>query len=226
MLRSAPDAKRPSPRRRGAAPRTPTASSGMPAARKLRGERFAQARPPAGMAAAISSRPQQQSQEHVGTQDQYQPFVILQEIQQNRCTKQSPSSRVPATDHTFHMIKGESTDAVPHACLGCFARRSSQVMHPRSRPQKVETLEITGSSIKRVQEEGALPVQVITRQEIERRGFTSAEQLVMSAFPPTAPAPTTSRPTSASSSAPRTATTTATRARTCAASAPPARWCC
>ena len=31
--------------------------------------------------------------------------------------------------------------------------------------QKVERLEITGSSIKRIQEEGALPVQVITRED-------------------------------------------------------------
>ena len=45
--------------------------------------------------------------------------------------------------------------------------------------QKVERIEITGSNIKRIQDEGALPVQVITRQEIERRGIISAEQLLM-----------------------------------------------
>ena len=45
--------------------------------------------------------------------------------------------------------------------------------------QRGERIEITGSSIKRVQEEGALPVQVITRRDIERRGITSAEELVM-----------------------------------------------
>jgi len=45
--------------------------------------------------------------------------------------------------------------------------------------QKVERLEITGSSIKRIQEEGALPVQVITREDIQRRGITNAEQLLM-----------------------------------------------
>jgi iron complex outermembrane receptor protein len=45
--------------------------------------------------------------------------------------------------------------------------------------QKGERIEITGSNIKRVQEEGALPVQVISRQDIERRGITSAEELVM-----------------------------------------------
>ena len=38
---------------------------------------------------------------------------------------------------------------------------------------------ITGSSIKRIANEGALPVQVIGRAEIERAGIVSAEQLVM-----------------------------------------------
>ena len=47
-------------------------------------------------------------------------------------------------------------------------------------PVKVERVEITGSSIKRIQDEGALPLQVITRDEIERAGIVSAEQLIMS----------------------------------------------
>ena len=42
----------------------------------------------------------------------------------------------------------------------------------------LERVEITGSSIKRVQTEGATPVQTITRQEIDRAGIVSAEQLV------------------------------------------------
>jgi iron complex outermembrane recepter protein len=42
----------------------------------------------------------------------------------------------------------------------------------------LERVEITGSSIKRVQTEGATPVQTITRQEIDRAGIISAEQLV------------------------------------------------
>jgi len=46
--------------------------------------------------------------------------------------------------------------------------------------QKGERIEITGSSIKRVQDEGALPLQVITREDIARAGITSAEQLVAS----------------------------------------------
>jgi iron complex outermembrane receptor protein len=45
-----------------------------------------------------------------------------------------------------------------------------------SEPQRIE---ITGSSIKRIQAEGALPVQTITRAEIERQGIVTAEQLVM-----------------------------------------------
>ncbi|MBL0143441.1 MAG: TonB-dependent receptor [Betaproteobacteria bacterium] len=43
----------------------------------------------------------------------------------------------------------------------------------------MEKVEVTGSSIKRVQEEGAMPIQVITREEILRQGFVSAEDLVM-----------------------------------------------
>lgn len=42
----------------------------------------------------------------------------------------------------------------------------------------LERVEITGSSIKRVQTEGATPVQTISRQEIDRAGIVSAEQLV------------------------------------------------
>jgi iron complex outermembrane receptor protein len=43
-------------------------------------------------------------------------------------------------------------------------------------PQRVE---ITGSIIKRISAEGALPVQVITRVELEKQGLTSAEQVVL-----------------------------------------------
>jgi iron complex outermembrane receptor protein len=42
-----------------------------------------------------------------------------------------------------------------------------------------ERIEITGSNIKRIQAEGALPIQIISRQEIERAGITSAEQLIL-----------------------------------------------
>lgn len=48
-----------------------------------------------------------------------------------------------------------------------------------AQPQKVERVEITGSGIKRVQNEGSLPVQIITRAELDRAGIASAEQLMM-----------------------------------------------
>ena len=37
---------------------------------------------------------------------------------------------------------------------------------------------ITGSSIKRIQVEGALPVQVINRADLDRQGIVNAEQLI------------------------------------------------
>ncbi|MEP7154149.1 MAG: TonB-dependent receptor [Betaproteobacteria bacterium] len=45
-------------------------------------------------------------------------------------------------------------------------------------PQKVEKIEITGSSIKRVQDEGSSPLQIITKEDIDKAGITSAEQLL------------------------------------------------
>ncbi|HEY8877630.1 MAG TPA: TonB-dependent receptor [Roseateles sp.] len=43
---------------------------------------------------------------------------------------------------------------------------------------RLERVEITGSSIKRIKDEGALPIQVISRKDIERQGIVSAEQLI------------------------------------------------
>lgn len=44
--------------------------------------------------------------------------------------------------------------------------------------EKIERVEITGSSIKRVLEEQALPVTIVSREEIERSGAQNMEQLV------------------------------------------------
>lgn len=46
--------------------------------------------------------------------------------------------------------------------------------------QAEQRVVITGSSIKRIASEGALPVQIITRSEIDRQGILSAEQLISS----------------------------------------------
>jgi iron complex outermembrane recepter protein len=62
--------------------------------------------------------------------------------------------------------------------LLCIAGPVAAQTAPPATPQKVEKVEITGSSIKRVQTETALPLQVITKEEIDRAGIVSAEQLV------------------------------------------------
>jgi iron complex outermembrane recepter protein len=46
--------------------------------------------------------------------------------------------------------------------------------------QKIEKVEITGSNIKRIVSEGALPVEVIGLEEIQRRGVTSTNELLRS----------------------------------------------
>ncbi|MBI3523528.1 MAG: TonB-dependent receptor [Betaproteobacteria bacterium] len=54
---------------------------------------------------------------------------------------------------------------------------SSQAV-AQSADQPVERVQITGSSIKRIQSEGALPLQIITRQDLDRDGIVTAEQLM------------------------------------------------
>ena len=49
---------------------------------------------------------------------------------------------------------------------------------PPSGNQQLERVEITGSSIRRVESEGALPVQVITREDIAKSGVVNTEQLL------------------------------------------------
>lgn len=45
-------------------------------------------------------------------------------------------------------------------------------------PQKVEKIDVTGSNIKRVDAEGPAPVQIITRQDIERSGQTTVGEVL------------------------------------------------
>jgi iron complex outermembrane receptor protein len=53
--------------------------------------------------------------------------------------------------------------------------------------QKMHRVEITGSSIKRIDSETALPVQMITREEIDKMGVTTAAELVKNISANTAP---------------------------------------
>ena len=45
--------------------------------------------------------------------------------------------------------------------------------------QETQRIVITGSSIKRIATEGALPIQTIRRAELDREGIVTAEQVVM-----------------------------------------------
>ena len=45
-------------------------------------------------------------------------------------------------------------------------------------PAQLERVEVTGSAIKRIDAETALPVQIISREDIARTGVTTSEQLL------------------------------------------------
>jgi len=54
----------------------------------------------------------------------------------------------------------------------------AQVPAETSAPQSLEKIEVTGSSIKRIEGEGALPVTVITRAAIAQTGVQSLPDLI------------------------------------------------
>jgi iron complex outermembrane recepter protein len=57
---------------------------------------------------------------------------------------------------------------------------ATTIAQPEVAPaRKVETVVVTGSSIKRAVNESALPLQIITRAELQREGISNPEQLVM-----------------------------------------------
>jgi iron complex outermembrane recepter protein len=64
--------------------------------------------------------------------------------------------------------------------LGAFAATAAHAQNApaSSEPTKIERVEVTGSSIKRIAAEGALPVQVLTRDDVQKTGATSVEQLL------------------------------------------------
>jgi iron complex outermembrane recepter protein len=62
--------------------------------------------------------------------------------------------------------------------LGSSLALSSFQAQAQTAPAATERIEITGSSIKRIDAETALPVTVVTRADIERSGATTAQDLV------------------------------------------------
>ena len=76
--------------------------------------------------------------------------------------RQRPAARRPRL--TPHRLAAAALAAL---CAGAYAQEAA--------PQRVE---ITGSAIKRIEGETALPVQVITREEITKAGLTTAAEIV------------------------------------------------
>ena len=64
--------------------------------------------------------------------------------------------------------------------LPVLAQQSQDQQQTQAQPQTQQLMrvEVTGSSIKRIEGETALPVQVLTRKDIERTGATTVEQLL------------------------------------------------
>lgn len=61
------------------------------------------------------------------------------------------------------------------ALIGVAGQVAAQDAQPQQPMQRVE---ITGSSIKRIAKEGALPVEIISRKQLEDQGIVTAEQLI------------------------------------------------
>jgi outer membrane receptor protein involved in Fe transport len=78
-----------------------------------------------------------------------------------------------------HFAKAPCAQAVSFALstAGCLMTSAALAQAPAP-AQTVEKIEITGSSIKRIEGEGALPIQVITREDIEKGGSTTAAELL------------------------------------------------
>lgn len=62
--------------------------------------------------------------------------------------------------------------------IGVHAGWASAQSQPDADRQQLEKVVVTGSSIKRLKDTGALPIQTFTRAEIDRAGVSSAEQLI------------------------------------------------
>ena len=62
--------------------------------------------------------------------------------------------------------------------VGPAMAQEAQPQQSQQSQQAMQRVEITGSSIKRIAKEGALPIQVITFEQIEKQGITTAEQLM------------------------------------------------
>lgn len=89
-------------------------------------------------------------------------------------------------------IRRESTLAIAtRGAVAALAASCSVIAVAQNAPaadaQKLERVEITGSSIKRIDAETALPVQIIKKEDIERMGVSTAAELLRNISANTAP---------------------------------------
>jgi iron complex outermembrane recepter protein len=65
------------------------------------------------------------------------------------------------------------------SAIGLFAlAQPVQAQTPPTPTQSLESIVVTGSRIKRTQSEGSLPVQIISREALDKQGIVTAEQLI------------------------------------------------
>ena len=77
----------------------------------------------------------------------------------------------------MHPANGRLAFAVRQALVASFAITVA-VPALAQTVQRGEKIEVTGSNIKRIEGETALPVTVITRQDIDRMGATTTEDIL------------------------------------------------
>ena len=86
--------------------------------------------------------------------------------------------RVSILAHAVRLAAGGLSVSAALGMLGSGALAQEQVPDGGAAPSKLQRVEITGSAIKRLESETALPVQVITRADIEKAGVTTAAELM------------------------------------------------
>ena len=68
--------------------------------------------------------------------------------------------------------------AAAQVCCASLAVCALQTAHAQDESPSLQRVEITGSAIKRVVSETALPVQTLTRKQIEQSGATNTTDLI------------------------------------------------
>ncbi|QYF95836.1 TonB-dependent receptor [Massilia sp. PAMC28688] len=89
-----------------------------------------------------------------------------------------------------HYTQQPARSALAAALAAAFGMASQAAVAQETAPQppaKIQRVEITGSSIKRLDNETALPVQVVRREDIEKSGVTTAAELLKNISANTAP---------------------------------------